>query len=150
MICAIAELKCHLVSKSCVTLCIVWYVKRIISLSVSDMPFGLKSQSLTPCSAAACLSTNRYTRFKNLHAPSMLSSLHSKSFSGGAANNVYSLPAGSSCVIIPKSRITLHQNLEYSRCNIACVIPPMYWSIGNQYATFAESYGALSFFGSQY
>src|ERR1700690_759168 len=117
----------------------------------------------------------------------MLSSLHSKSFSGGAANNVYSLPvsapyfsaisiapttfpldldiaspplstipcvnrraAGSLCVISPISLITLHQNREYSRCRIACVIPPIYWSIGNQYPTFAESYGALSFFGSQY
>ena len=96
-------------------------------------------------------------------------SLHSRSFSGGAANSVYSLPvsapyfsamsiaptklprdldiatppfctmpcvnsraAGSLCAIIPRSRITLHQNREYSRCSMACVIPPMYWSIGNQ------------------
>ena len=86
----------------------------------------------------------------------MLSSLHSKSFSGGAANSVYSRPVsapyfcaissapttlpsdldiatppfctipcvnsratGSLCLIKPRSRITLHQNLEYSRCRMA-------------------------------
>src|SRR5215471_9820982 len=198
MICAIAELKCHLPSKSCVTLRSVWCAFLSSAFSFSDMaagapPLVFKGGSFfsslatrhsllaTSLAELACLSTARYTRFKNRHDPSILSSLHSKSFSGGAANKVYSLPVsapyfcaissapttfprdfdiatppfctipcvnnraiGSLCFTNPRSRITLHQNREYSRCRIACVIPPMYWSIGNQYAAFAGSNGAWS------
>ena len=49
-------------------------------------------RSSRPHNSAACRSTSRYTLFKNLHDPSILSSLHSRSFSGGAANSVYSRP----------------------------------------------------------
>src|SRR5215472_10704605 len=214
MICAIAELKCHRPSKSCVTLRSVWCAFRSSAFSFSDAAAGapplvfrggssllvggpgsffeqgsglFSPPPATSPAEPACLSTTRYTRFKNLHDPSILSSLHSKSFSGGAANSVYSLPVsapyfcaissapttfprdfdiatppfctipcvnsraiGSLCFTNPKSRITLHQNLEYSRCRIAWVIPPMYWSIVNQYATFAGSKGILSLCGSQY
>ena len=32
----------------------------------------------------------------------------------------------------PLSRITFHQKREYSRCRMACSMPPMYWSTGIQ------------------
>ena len=39
---------------------------------------------------------------------------------------------GSSSFTRPKSRMTLVQNREYSRCRMACSMPPMYWSTGSQ------------------
>jgi hypothetical protein len=42
---------------------------------------------------------------------------------------------GSSNVTRPRSRMTLVQKREYSRCRIACSMPPMYWSTGSQYLT---------------
>src|SRR5713101_6774039 len=48
------------------------------------------------------------------------------------------------------SRSTLKKNREYSRCNIAWTIPPIYWSTGNQYFTSAGSKGARSFLVSRY
>ena len=39
---------------------------------------------------------------------------------------------GSSSVVSPQSRITRVQKREYSRCRIACSMPPMYWSTGSQ------------------
>src|ERR1700681_3242896 len=192
MINAIAALKCQRVSKSCVTRRNVWCVLPSNCFSLAEFGAIVLAPAVllllfTARTASACRSTDRYTRFRNRHDPSILSSLHSRSFSGGAANNVYSLPVsapylsaissapttlpfdldmatppfctmpcvnnraiGSLWLTNPMSRITLHQNREYSRCKIACVIPPIYWSIVNQYATLLLSNGASSLCGSQY
>ncbi len=42
---------------------------------------------------------------------------------------------GSSNATRPRSRMTLVQKREYSRCRMACSMPPMYWSTGSQYFT---------------
>src|SRR5258708_15970135 len=47
----------------------------------------------------------------------------------------------------PKSRITLVQKREESRCRIACSMPPMYWSTAIQY--FARSSTMLFFWSGQ-
>ena len=47
---------------------------------------------------------------------------------------VSSFVNGSSTDTSFRSRITLVQKRAYSRCRIACSMPPMYWSIGIQYA----------------
>ncbi len=39
---------------------------------------------------------------------------------------------GSSNFTSPRSRMTFDQNRAYSRCRIACSMPPMYWSTGSQ------------------
>src|SRR2546423_3609407 len=49
--------------------------------------------------------------------------------------------------ISPRSRITFVQKREYSRCRIACSMPPMYWSTAIQY--FARSSTMLFFWSEQ-
>ena len=49
------------------------------------------------------------------------------------------LANGSSAADSPQSRISFWKNLAYSKCNIACSIPPMYWSTGIQYASRSSS-----------
>ena len=44
------------------------------------------------------------------------------------------LENGSSMVVSPVSLRALVKNLAYSRCRMACSIPPMYWSTGIQYS----------------
>lgn len=41
---------------------------------------------------------------------------------------------GSSAFTRPQSRITLVQKRAYSRCRMACSMPPMYWSIGSHWS----------------
>ena len=61
---------------------------------------------------------------------------------------VSSLVKGSSIFTSPRSRITLVQKRAYSRCRMACSMPPMYWSIGIQYCVPSPTM-AWSFLGSQ-
>jgi hypothetical protein len=48
----------------------------------------------------------------------------------------------------PMSWSTFVKNREYSRCRIAWVTPPTYWSTGSHSRTTAGSNGAVSFVGS--
>ena len=49
---------------------------------------------------------------------------------------------GSSTSVSPQSRMTRVQKREYSRCRIACSMPPMYWSTGIQYCARASTIAA--------
>ena len=56
---------------------------------------------------------------------------------------------GSTASSIPMSWMTLVKKRAYSRCRIACVTPPTYWSIGSQSLAWAGSNGPSDFAGSR-
>ncbi len=56
---------------------------------------------------------------------------------------------GSSGPIRPMSENALTKKRAYSRCRIACSMPPMYWATGIQRSTIARSHAASSLCASQ-
>ena len=55
---------------------------------------------------------------------------------------------GSSKSTIPRSRSTFVKKRLYSKCRMACSMPPMYWSTGSQRFAFSGANGSSSLFGS--
>ena len=58
------------------------------------------------------------------------------------------LVKGSSKLNMSMSRKTLVKKREYSRCKIACSMPPMYWSTGMKLSTLSLAKGFSALWGS--
>src|ERR687886_441396 len=87
----------------------------------------------TPCADSSSDSRTRLPRDLLIAEPSMTTMPWFSSRVNGSVNET-----------IPMSYRTLVKNRAYSRCRIACVMPPTYWSTGSHFSTSATSNGTSS------